>query len=121
MVKPLPQSKAPTTDIHRFWEQTGSFYARGMGNDNITDPVHRARRDARLDSALFRDMTGIRFQHPEWIAENCTACGKLLHGLPGHRDPRPGQRGRPGLRHGRQARAQARPRRRQAPAEGGAR
>ena len=46
MVKPLPQSKAPMTDIHRFWEQTGSFYARGMGNDNLTDPVHRARRDA---------------------------------------------------------------------------
>jgi pyruvate-ferredoxin/flavodoxin oxidoreductase len=20
-------------------------------------------------------MTGIRFEHPEWIAENCTACG----------------------------------------------
>jgi pyruvate-ferredoxin/flavodoxin oxidoreductase len=27
-------------------------------------------------SAMFRDMTGIRFQHPEWIAESCTACGK---------------------------------------------
>ena len=26
-------------------------------------------------TALFRDMTGIRFDHPEWIAENCTACG----------------------------------------------
>jgi pyruvate-ferredoxin/flavodoxin oxidoreductase len=26
-------------------------------------------------SALFRDMTGIRFHHPEWIPENCTACG----------------------------------------------
>ena len=34
----LPQSKAPMTDIHRFWEQTGNFYARGMGNDNLTDP-----------------------------------------------------------------------------------
>ena len=38
MVKPLPQSQAPMTDIHRFWEQTGNFYARGMGNDNLTDP-----------------------------------------------------------------------------------
>ena len=27
-------------------------------------------------TALFRDMTAIRFQHPEWNAENCTACGK---------------------------------------------
>ncbi len=27
-------------------------------------------------TALFRDMTAIRFEHPEWIPENCTACGK---------------------------------------------
>jgi pyruvate-ferredoxin/flavodoxin oxidoreductase len=74
MVKLLPQSKAPGTDIHRFWEQTGNFYARGMGNDNITDPfIGLGVMPAA--SALFRDMTGIRFEHPQWIAENCTACG----------------------------------------------
>ena len=38
LLKHLPQSTAPVSDIHRFWEQTGSFYARGMGNDTITDP-----------------------------------------------------------------------------------
>ena len=38
MVEALPSSEAPITDLHRFWEQTGSFYARGMGSDNITDP-----------------------------------------------------------------------------------
>jgi pyruvate-ferredoxin/flavodoxin oxidoreductase len=74
MVKPLPQSKAPMSDIHRFWEQTGSFYARGMGNDNLTDPFI-GLGVMPPSSALFRDMTGIRFDHPEWIAENCTACG----------------------------------------------
>ncbi len=75
MVKRLPQSKAPMTDIHRFWEQTGNFYARGMGNDNITDPfIGLGIMPAA--SAMFRDMTGIRFEHPEWNAENCTACGK---------------------------------------------
>ena len=63
------------TDIHRFWEQTGNFYARGMGNDNITDPFI-GLGVMPAGTALFRDMTGIRFQHPEWIAENCTACGK---------------------------------------------
>ena len=26
-------------------------------------------------TSVFRDMTGIRFQHPKWIPENCTACG----------------------------------------------
>jgi pyruvate-ferredoxin/flavodoxin oxidoreductase len=74
MVKRLPQSKSPSADIHRFWEQTGNFYARGMGNDNITDPFI-GLGVMPATSALFRDMTGIRFEHPRWIAENCTACG----------------------------------------------
>jgi pyruvate-ferredoxin/flavodoxin oxidoreductase len=74
MVERLPPSEAPLTDIHRFWEQTGSFYARGMGSDNLTDPFIGLGVIPAC-SALFRDMTQIRFQHPEWIPENCTACG----------------------------------------------
>ncbi|MEO1245317.1 MAG: 2-oxoacid:acceptor oxidoreductase family protein [Pseudomonadota bacterium] len=74
MLKRLPQSEAPATDIHRFWEQTGNFYARGMGNDNLTDPFIGLGVMPAVTS-LFRDMTGIRFEHPEWIAENCTGCG----------------------------------------------
>ena len=27
LLKSQPQSKSPVSDIHRFWEQTGSFYA----------------------------------------------------------------------------------------------
>ena len=75
MVQQLPQSKAPISDVHRFWEQTGNFYARGMGNDNLTDPFI-GLGVMPASSALFRDMTAIRFHHPEWVAENCTACGK---------------------------------------------
>ena len=75
MVKSLPQSQSAMTDIHRFWEQTGSFYARGMGNDNLADPFIGLGTIPAV-SALFRDMTGIRFHHPQWLAENCTACGK---------------------------------------------
>lgn len=74
MVKKQPQSKAPLTDIHRFWEQTGNFYLSGHGNDNITDPFIGLSVMPAVTS-LFRDMTGIRFNHPEWIADNCTACG----------------------------------------------
>lgn len=74
MLKSIPRSAAPTSDIHRFWEQAGSFYARGMGSDSITDPFIGLGVMPAV-TALFRDMTGIRFQHPEWIAENCTACG----------------------------------------------
>ncbi len=74
MVKQLPQSQAPATDIHRFWEQTGNFYAQGKGGDNLADPFI-SLGIMPPSSALFRDMTGIRFEHPEWVPENCTACG----------------------------------------------
>jgi pyruvate-ferredoxin/flavodoxin oxidoreductase len=74
MVKSIPQSESKLSDIHRFWEQTGNFYLRGMGNDNITDPFIGLSVMPAV-SSLFRDMTGIRFEHPEWIPNNCTACG----------------------------------------------
>jgi pyruvate-ferredoxin/flavodoxin oxidoreductase len=75
MMKDLPQSKSNLSDIHRFWEQTGNFYAQGMGNDNLTDPFIGLSVMPAVTS-VFRDMTGIRFDHPEWIPNNCTACGK---------------------------------------------
>src|SRR5690606_25079612 len=74
MLKRIPPSSERIGDLHRFWEQTGSFYARGMGNDNLSDPFIGLGVMPAV-TALFRDMTGIRFHHPEWIAENCTACG----------------------------------------------
>ncbi len=74
VLKHIPQSESALSDIHRFWEQTGNFYQRGMGNDNLTDPfIGLSVMPAA--SSLFRDMTGIRFEHPEWIPNNCTACG----------------------------------------------
>jgi len=74
MLKETPKSESNLSDIHRFWEQTGNFYMRGMGNDNLTDPFIGLSVMPAV-SSLFRDMTGIRFNHPEWIADNCTACG----------------------------------------------
>ncbi|TRX49857.1 pyruvate ferredoxin oxidoreductase [Fulvivirga sp. M361] len=74
MIKSIPKSESNLSDIHRFWEQTGNFYLRGMGNDNLTDPFIGLSVMPAATS-LFRDMTGIRFEHPEWIPNNCTACG----------------------------------------------
>jgi pyruvate-ferredoxin/flavodoxin oxidoreductase len=74
MLKNVPQSESKLSDTHRFWEQTGNFYIRGMGNDNITDPFIGLSVMPAVTS-LYRDMTGIRFKHPEWIPQNCTACG----------------------------------------------
>lgn len=75
MLKRIPSSKAPLSDIHRFWEQTGNFYVRGMGNDNLTDPFI-GLSVIPAASSIFRDMTGIRFQHPVWDAEKCTGCAE---------------------------------------------
>jgi pyruvate-ferredoxin/flavodoxin oxidoreductase len=78
MLKQLPVGDEirlnKAADIHRFWEQTGHFYLTGKGSDNLVDPFIGA---SLLPAAtgVFRDMTGIRFDHPQWIAENCTACG----------------------------------------------
>jgi pyruvate-ferredoxin/flavodoxin oxidoreductase len=71
----LPASTVPLSDIHHFWEQTGSLYASGRGNDNLADPF-AAMSCMPASTSLFRDMTGIRTSHPRWIPENCTACGK---------------------------------------------
>ncbi|MCC6727544.1 MAG: 2-oxoacid:acceptor oxidoreductase family protein, partial [Saprospiraceae bacterium] len=81
MMKSLPVSQSGLSDIHRFWEQTGNFYQRGMGNDNITDPFIGLSVMPAVTS-IFRDMTGIRFEHPEWIPNNCTACGNCYTACP---------------------------------------
>lgn len=74
MLKQLPAGADKSTDIHRFWEQTASFYLSGKGNENLTDPFI-AMSMIPASTGVFRDMTGVRFDHPQWIAENCTACG----------------------------------------------
>ncbi len=74
LLKQLPQGKGELTDIHRFWEQTGNFYARGQGESNLADP-HQALSLVPASTGVYRDMTQIRFEYPRWIAENCTACG----------------------------------------------
>ncbi|MDK9702652.1 MAG: 2-oxoacid:acceptor oxidoreductase family protein [Sulfuritalea sp.] len=81
MLRQLPAGDGKTADIHRFWEQTGNFYLTGKGSDNLVDPFIGA---SLLPAAtgVFRDMTGIRFEHPVWIAENCTACGNCYTECP---------------------------------------
>lgn len=72
-LKRMKASGDAKTDIHRFWEQTGSFYAGGKPNDNLADPFN-AMSLIPAASGVFRDMTAIRFNHPVWVPENCTAC-----------------------------------------------
>jgi len=74
MVKRQPESKSAMSDIHRFWAQTGSLYAEGAGESVPADPFMSMSLMPAV-SSHFRDMTSIRFEHPEFIPENCTGCG----------------------------------------------
>ncbi len=74
LIKDIPTGNAPTGDIHRFWEQTGGFYSTGQGDDNLTDPFIGMSLIPAA-TGLFRDMTQIRMEHPEWVPQNCTGCG----------------------------------------------
>ena len=74
MVKREPQSESAASDIHRFWAQTGSMYAEGQGESLPADPFMSMSLMPAV-SSHFRDMTSIRFEHPEFIPENCTGCG----------------------------------------------
>ena len=73
MLKLQPGSDMPLTDIKRFWEQTANFYFTGKGNDNLVDPFI-GLSTIPVASGLMRDMTQIRFDHPEWNSEKCIGC-----------------------------------------------
>ncbi len=75
MLKQLPEGDGGLADTHRFWEQTGSMYASGQGS-NITADPQQALSLIPASTGVFRDMTNIRFDYPDFLAENCTACGK---------------------------------------------
>jgi pyruvate-ferredoxin/flavodoxin oxidoreductase len=77
MLKRLPEGDGGVADVHRFWEQTGSFYMKGQGSDNLVDPFIGLSIIPAV-TGVYRDMTGVRFEHPEWKAENCTACGECF-------------------------------------------
>ncbi|MBK1645991.1 pyruvate ferredoxin oxidoreductase [Thiocapsa imhoffii] len=77
MLKQLPEGDGGVSDVHRFWEQTGSFYASGRANDNLADP-HMALSLMPASTGVYRDMTQIRFNYPKYLPENCTACGNCF-------------------------------------------
>jgi len=81
MLKQLPEGNGGMSDVHRFWEQTGSFYMKGQGSDNLVDPFIGMSVVPAV-TGVYRDMTGVRFEVPVWTAENCTACGECFTQCP---------------------------------------
>ena len=59
MLKRIPEGDGGITDIHRFWEQTGSFYLKGQGSDNLVDPFMGLALIPAV-TGVYRDMTQIR-------------------------------------------------------------
>jgi len=60
-------------DPFRFQGQVCHLYQRG--EDPIADPFS-ALSAIPAATGIFRDMTGIRFEVPEFIADHCTGCGQ---------------------------------------------
>ncbi len=81
MLQQLPEADGVIADVHRFWEQTGSFYNSGQGEENLADP-YLALSVMPASSGVFRDMTKIRFDYPQYIAQNCTGCGNCFSVCP---------------------------------------
>jgi pyruvate-ferredoxin/flavodoxin oxidoreductase len=81
MLKRIPEGDGGVADTHRFWEQTGNFYLSGKGSDNLADPFMGMAMIPAV-TGVYRDMTAIRFEHPVWQAENCTACGNCYTQCP---------------------------------------
>ncbi len=84
MLKRMPENAGKldrAADLHRFWEQTGNFYISGKGSDNLADPFMGMALTPAA-TGVYRDMTQIRFEHPVWVAENCTACGNCYTACP---------------------------------------
>ncbi|MBI2570538.1 MAG: 2-oxoacid:acceptor oxidoreductase family protein [Candidatus Schekmanbacteria bacterium] len=60
-------------DPNRFYDQVCALYK--AGSDPIADP-YAAFSAIPAATGVFRDMTGIRFEVPSFVAENCTGCGQ---------------------------------------------
>jgi pyruvate-ferredoxin/flavodoxin oxidoreductase len=60
-------------DPRRFFDQVCALYQSGQ--DPIADPF-AALSAMPVATGAFRDMTGIRFEVPQFVAERCTGCGQ---------------------------------------------
>ncbi len=65
----------PLLDKQRFWNDTASLYAQGVGENIPADPFLALSTTPAVTS-VFRDMTGTRLEHPQFIPDKCTGCSQ---------------------------------------------
>lgn len=81
LLQQKPANEQAIADIHRFWNQTGYLYNDNKSSKNLADPFI-ALGVVPAATGVFADMTANRLQHPQWTAENCTACGNCYSSCP---------------------------------------
>ncbi|MCK5191019.1 MAG: 2-oxoacid:acceptor oxidoreductase family protein, partial [Methylococcales bacterium] len=81
LLQQKPANENAIANIHRFWNQTGSLYGNKNAPNNLADPF-AALGVIPASTGIFADMTANRVQHPQWIPENCTACGNCYSSCP---------------------------------------
>ena len=82
LLQQKPANKNAIASIHRFWNQTGHVYRENKTNINHQVDPFSALGVVPASTGIFGDMTPSRLQHPQWIAENCTACGNCYNSCP---------------------------------------
>ncbi|MEE8488642.1 MAG: 2-oxoacid:acceptor oxidoreductase family protein, partial [Gemmatimonadota bacterium] len=70
----VPEAQPGVGNPGRFWEQVCGFCAT-TGEDGIADPFAAIGAIPAATSSV-RDMTNIRFEIPEFIADKCTGCSQ---------------------------------------------
>jgi pyruvate-ferredoxin/flavodoxin oxidoreductase len=73
MLLDSPNAEQGPGNPGRFWEQVCSLCK--MGQDGIADPFAAISAIPAATGAV-RDMSGVRLEVPEFIAEKCTGCGQ---------------------------------------------
>ncbi len=69
----VPDAEAGLANPGRFYEQVCAVCA--IGQDTIADPFAAVSAMPAASSSI-RDMTGIRFEVPDFVAERCTGCSQ---------------------------------------------
>jgi pyruvate-ferredoxin/flavodoxin oxidoreductase len=101
MLKRMPASTDPKTDIHRFWEQTGSFYLGGSPTTTWPIPSCHEPDPGQYRRLPRHDADPL---HPPGLESGeLHGLQRLFHRLPGQRHPRPGLHDQRRLRDGHQA------------------
>jgi pyruvate-ferredoxin/flavodoxin oxidoreductase len=73
MLLDSPNAEQGPGNPGRFWEQVCAVCQ--MGQDGIADPFAAISAIPAATGAV-RDMSGVRLEVPDFIAENCTGCGQ---------------------------------------------